>query len=230
MGGIGSVVLRPAMEGDKQTFDADKELAPVALIAKGSPVLMISTSLNIKSLKDLVALSRKQQITYGTPGTGSAMHLTGELMSQVADAPVVHVPYRGQAPAMNDLIAGSISFVFTDVSVALPYADFSKVSIIAVAGKERAPQLPNVPTTAELGYPGLVMENWYALYAPRDTPTPIVKQLSDAAIGAIELPEVKQTIEKMTGLIPLAGGSDALRQQARDDMARWLPIANRARK
>jgi tripartite-type tricarboxylate transporter receptor subunit TctC len=191
---------------------------------------MVNTALNIKSLKDLVALSRKQQVTYGTPGIGSAMHLTGELMSQVADAPVVHVPYRGQAPAMNDLIAGTISFVFTDVSVALPYADFDKVSIIAVAGKERAPQLPNVPTTAELGYPGLVMENWYALYAPRDTPAPVVKQLSDAAISAIDLPDIKQTIEKLTGLIPLAGGSDALRKQARDDMARWRPIADRARK
>jgi tripartite-type tricarboxylate transporter receptor subunit TctC len=229
MGGIGSMVLRPAFEGDRSAFDPQKELAPVALVAKGSPVLMISSSLGITSLKELIALAATQRITYGTPGTGSAMHLTGELMKQVTGAPVVHIPYRGQAPAMNDLLSGTISFVFTDVSVALPYADYDKVRTIAITGKERAPQLPNVPTTAELGYPDLLMENWYALYAPRDTPAPIIARLSDAVIAAIALPDVKQIIEKSTGLIPLGGGSEQLRKQTIADTTKWQPIAERAR-
>src|SRR5664279_82098 len=146
MGGIGSVVLRPAFEAERMKFNPQKELAPVALIAKESPVLMVNSSLNAKTLPELIALAKTSRITYGTPGVGTAMHLTGELMKQVTDVPMVHVPYRGQGAAFADLLGGTISLVFTDVSVALPYAKASRVHILAVAGKERSPLLPEVPT------------------------------------------------------------------------------------
>lgn len=230
MGGIGSVVLRPAFEAERMKFNPQKELAPVALIAKESPVLMVNSSLNAKTLPELIALAKTSRITYGTPGVGTAMHLTGELMKQVTDVPMVHVPYRGQGAAFADLLGGTISLVFTDVSVALPYAKDSRVHILAVAGKERSPLLPDVPTTAELGYPKLVMENWYAVYAPPSTPVPTIARLSEAINAAMALPEVKDVIGKTSGLIPLAGGPDALKNQTAEDNEKWQPIAARARR
>jgi tripartite-type tricarboxylate transporter receptor subunit TctC len=190
---------------------------------------MVSRSLNVKTLPELIALARNSRVTYGTPGIGTAMHLAGELMKQVTDIPLVHIPYRGQSAAFTDMLGGTISLVFTDVSVALPYAKDDKVLLLAVAGKERSPLLPDVPTTAELGYPKLVMENWYGLYAPRDTPAPIIARLSNAVQAAMALPEVKQVIGKTSGLIPLAGGAEALQKQTLEDNAKWQPIAARAR-
>ena len=230
MGGIGSVVLRPAFEAERLKFDPQKELAPVALVAKESPVLMVNSSLNVKTLPELIALAKTSRITYGTPGVGTAMHLTGELMKQVTGAPMVHIPYRGQGAAFADLLGGTISVVFTDVSVALPYAKDFRVRILAVAGKERSPRLPEVPTTTELGYSKLVMENWYAVYAPPSTPAPIIARLSEAIKDAMALSEVKDVIGKTSGLIPLAEGPDALKKQTAEDNEKWQPIAARARR
>ena len=151
-------------------------------------------------------------------------------MKQVTDVPMVHVPYRGQGAAFADLLGGTISLVFTDVSVALPYAKDPRVQILAVAGKERSPLLPDVPTTAELGYPKLVMENWYAVYAPPSTPAPIIARLSEAIKAAMALPEVKDVIGKTSGLIPLAGGPDALQKKTAEDNEKWQPIAAQARR
>jgi tripartite-type tricarboxylate transporter receptor subunit TctC len=225
MGGIGGVVLHPLVEGARMTFEPQKELAPVALVAKASPVLVVNASLDVKTLPDLIALARKTRMTYGSPGVGTAMHLTGELMKKVTGVSLVHVPYRGQGLVIADVVAGNINFSFNDVAVALPFANDNRVRIIAIAGKERAPQLPDIPTTAELGYPQLVMENWYALYAPRDTPAPIIARLTEAAQQAVALPDVRESISKTTGLIPLAEGPDALRKQMQDDTAKWQPIA-----
>ena len=225
MGGIGGVVLHPAVEGDKMSFNPQKELAPVALVAKASPVLIVNASLGVKTLPELIALAKKQPVTYGSPGVGSAMHLTGELMKQITGIPLTHVPYRGQGLVIADLVGGTINMAFNDVSVALPFAGDKRVRIIAVAGKERAPQLPDIPTTAELGFPQLVMENWYALYAPRETPAAIVARLADAVKQAMALSDVRQAISKTTGLIPLGTGPDSLRQQVAEDDARWQPIA-----
>ena len=193
-------------------------------------MLMVNSSLNVKTLPELIALAKTSRITYGTPGVGTAMHLTGELMKQVTGAPMVHIPYRGQGAAFADLLGGTISVVFTDVSVALPYAKDSRVRILAVAGKERSPRLPDVPTTAELGYPKLVMENWYAVYAPPSTPAPIIARLSEAIKDAMALSEVKDVIGKTSGLIPLAEGPDALKKQTAEDNEKWQPIAARARR
>lgn len=225
MGGIGGVVLHPATEGDKMTFKPQQDLAPVALVAKASPVLVVNASLGVKSLSDLIALAKTRQLTYGSPGVGTAMHLTGELMQQIAGIKLTHVPYRGQGLVIADVVGGTIDFSFNDVSVALPFAHDDRVRMIAVAGKERAPQMPDVPTTAEAGYPRLVMENWYAIYAPRDTPAPVIARLAEATKEAVNAPEVREAIGKTTGLIPLGTGPDALRRQMAEDNAKWQPIA-----
>jgi tripartite-type tricarboxylate transporter receptor subunit TctC len=229
LGGIGSVVLRSAFEGERSIFDAQRELQPVAIIAKESPVLIVSKHLNVSSLKDLVALSHQQQLTYGSPGVGSAMHLAGELFSQETGARMIHVPYKGQGNAFSDLLGGQISLVFTDVSVALPYAQDDRVRIVAIAGRERSRKLPNVPTMAELGFAKMVMENWYAIYAARGTPPALINKITDALRTAMALPQIRGPISETSGLTPIVEGPQELEKQTSEDNARWRPIAAKAR-
>ncbi|MCC6533157.1 MAG: tripartite tricarboxylate transporter substrate binding protein [Burkholderiales bacterium] len=228
MGGIGSMVLRAAVQGSKMPFDPHKDLAPVALIASASPVLVASRSINASSLSELVALAKSQTLSYGSAGVGSAMHLTGELMQQVAGIELLHVPHQGQGPALTALLGGHINFVFTDVSLALRHVASERLRMLAIAGRTRAPQLPAIPTTAESGLAGLVMENWYALYAPKDTPKPVLAKLTGAAIAAIQLPEIAQVIEKSTALVPIGADGDAVRVRMAEDTARWTPVVRKA--
>lgn len=228
MGGIGSMVLRAAIEGSKMPFDPQKDLVPVALIASASPVILASRSINVSSLTELVVLAKSRKLSYGSAGVGSAMHLAGELMQQVARVELLHVPHQGQGPALIALLGGHLNFVFTDVSLALRHVNSDRVTIIALAGLTRAPQLPNIPTTAEAGFPGLVMENWYALYAPRDTPKAALARLTAAAISAIQLPEIAQVIEKSTALVPIGADGDGVRARMSADTAKWTPIVQKA--
>ena len=216
MGGIGSVVLRSAFEGERSIFDAQKELQPVALIGKESPVLIASKHLNVSSLNDLVALSQQQQLTFGSPGVGSAMHLAGELFAQETGARMIHVPYKGQGGALSDLLGGQISMVFTDVSVALPYAQDDRVRIVAVAGRERSPKLPNVPTMVESGYPDLVFPIWYALFAPRDTPDEIANRLSSELQAMSKEPEFVEMLYKQGNIAEYVAPADVSAMVARD--------------
>ncbi len=229
MGGIGSVVLRSAFEGERSIFDAQRELQPVALIGKESPVLIAGKQLNVSSLKDLVALSQREQLTFGSPGVGSAMHLAGELFSQETGARMIHVPYKGQGGALSDLLGGQISMVFTDVSVALPYAQDDRVRIVAVAGRERSPKLPNVPTMVELGFDKIVMENWYAIYAARGTPPALIDKIAEALRTAMALPQIRGPLVETSGLRPIVEGPRELEKQTSEDNARWRPIAAKAR-
>ncbi len=229
MGGIGSVVLRPAFEGERSIFDAQRELQPVAIIGKESPVLIASKHLNVSSVKELVALSQKQQLTFGSPGVGSAMHLAGELFAQETGARMIHVPYKGQGNALTDVLGGQISFVFTDVSVALPYAQDDRVRIVAIAGRERSPKLPNVPTMAELGFAKIVMENWYAIYAARGTPPALIDKITEALRTAMALPQIRGPLIETSGLRPIVEGPQELERQTSEDNARWRPIAVKAR-
>ena len=230
MGGIGSVVLHPAFEGTRETFNPQEALAPVALVADGSPVLVVNAALGVKTLPELLALARKQQVTYGSPGVGSSMHFTGELLKEVAGVPLVHVAYRGQGIVMNDVLAGTINFAFLNLPVVIPLLHDSRVRILAIAAKKRAPQLPDVPTTGELGYPKVVMQNWYAIYAPHGTPAPIIEKLTKTIQQGMALPAIQNLITTTTGLVPLAEGPEELAKQTAEDIAKWKPIADGLRK
>ena len=229
LGGMGSVVLRSAFEGKRSVFDAQKELQPVAIIAKETPVLVVSARLNVSSVQELVALSKKDQLTYGSPGIGSAMHLASELFAQETGARLTHVPYKGQGAAFTDVLGGQISMVFTDVSVALPYAKDDRVRILAVAGHERSVRLPNVPTLVESGFPKMLVENWYAIYAPRGTPSDMVNKIVDALRTAMKLPQIRAPLVDMSGLTPIVEGPQELEKQTAEDNDRWGPIAAKAR-
>jgi tripartite-type tricarboxylate transporter receptor subunit TctC len=156
----------------KLPFNPDKDFAPIALVASVQIALMTNPSAPAKNVQELIALAKKKpgEITFGSSGNGSTNHLAGELFKSMAGIDIVHVPYRGAAPAMNDLIAGHIAMMFDNMPAVLAQAQNGAVRVVAVAGKERSAALPDVPTVAESDLPGFEAAAWFGLVAPAATP------------------------------------------------------------
>lgn len=223
MGGIGSTVMRTLILGDRMPFDTLEDIAPVSLVAKASQVLMVNSSLGVSSLEELVELSKTQRLTFGSAGAGSTAHLTGELFKLTADIDIVHVPYSGISEALNDLLFGNIDMIFSDTAIALPHRDNADITFILSASRERVAALPDLPTGAELGLPDLVMENWYGLFAPKETPAEVLEVITDAVDAALEKPELQERLAPM-GLTLVGGPGEILHQQMLQEMELWAPI------
>jgi tripartite-type tricarboxylate transporter receptor subunit TctC len=192
LGSIGPLTIAPHMM--KLPYDPFKDLAPVSGGVHFPNVLVVNANLGIKNLADYVAQAKKQpgSITYGSTGSGSASHLAGELFAQRAGVELTHVPYKGGAPAMQDLLGGRITGYFAAPPSALPQIEAGKVIPLATTGLTRPAYMPNIPTVAESGFPGFEAVNWYAFVAPAKTPVAIldrwnqeiVKVLNDAGVRA----------------------------------------------
>jgi tripartite-type tricarboxylate transporter receptor subunit TctC len=192
---------------EKVSYETLKDLQPITLVAKVPEMLVVATSVPANNMKELVALANSQpgKLNFASSGPGSLPHLAGELFKLTAKINIVHVPYRGAAPAVNDLLAQQVQMVFLDLPVLLPQIKAGKLKPIAVGAPQRVPSAPEVPTTAEAGMPNLLTENWYGMVAPAKTPPSIVAALNKAAVEAMKDPAV---IEKLSsqGAI-LAGDS-----------------------
>ena len=169
LGSIGPLTIAPHMM--KVPYDPFKDLAPVSGGVHFPNVLVVNAGSGIKTLADFVAAARKQPgaVTYASTGSGSASHLTGELFAQQIKAEMVHVPYRGGAPAMQDLLANRFTGYFAAPPTALPHIESGKLTPLATTGLVRPAYMPNIPTVAEAGYPGFEALNWYAFVAPRSS-------------------------------------------------------------
>lgn len=191
-----SYVVNPSLYA-KNPYDPFKDFAPVTLAAASPNILVVHSDFPAKSVKDLVDLIKKNpgKYNYAMPGTGTTPHLAGELFKLTAKINIVHVPYRGAAPAVNDLLAQQVQMVFLDLPVLLPQIKAGKLKPIAVGAPQRVPSAPDVPTTAEAGMPNLLTENWYGMVAPAKTPPNIVAVLNKAAVEAMKDPAV---IEKLS--------------------------------
>ena len=189
----GALVINPSME--KVAYDTLKDLQPITLVAKVPEMLVVATSVPATDMKELVALARAQpgKLNFASSGPGSLPHLAGELLKLTAKIDIVHVPYRGAAPAVNDLLGQQVQMAFLDLPVLLPQIKAGALRGIAIGAPERAPTM-DVPTTAELGMPDLVTENWYGMFAPAGTPAAAVATLNRAAIEAMRDPDVKEKL------------------------------------
>ena len=183
----------------KPLYNAVTDFAPVALIAEVPIVIIARPDFPANNLKDFVAYAKANQakMQYGSAGAGSATHLGCVVADSAMGTKIVHVPYKGTGPAMQDLIGGRIDFLCEIVSTAKPQVDGGKVKAIAMMTKTRSPVLPNVPTGAEQGMQNFEAYTWNAIFAPKDTPADIVKKLNDAAVQAMNTPAVK---DRLTGL------------------------------
>jgi tripartite-type tricarboxylate transporter receptor subunit TctC len=175
-------------------FDPAKAFAPVALIASVPIVLAVHPSLGVKNVSELIALAKAKpgSINFGSSGNGTTNHLAGELLKSMTGINIVHVPYKGAAPAMNDLISGQIPMMFDNIPAVLPQVQGKTINAIAVAGAKRATALPDVPTVAESGVPGFEASAWFGLVAPAKTPPRVLELLQGKVEAVLRLPDVQK--------------------------------------
>jgi tripartite-type tricarboxylate transporter receptor subunit TctC len=190
----GALAISPSME--KVAYDTRKDLAPVTLIATVPEMLVVAANVPVHDMKELIGLARAQpgKLNFASSGPGSLPHLAGELLKLTARIDIVHVPYRGAAPAVNDLLGQQVQMAFLDLPVLLPQIQAGKLRGIAMGSPQRAPTAMEVPTTAEAGMPDLRVENWYGMVAPAGTPPAIVAALNRIATEAMRDPAVKQKL------------------------------------
>ena len=188
---------------EKVAYDTLKDLQPVTLVAKVPEMLVVATSVPASNMKELVTLAKAQpgKLNFASSGPGSMPHLAGELFKLTAKIDMTHVPYKGAAPAVNDLLGQQVQMVFLDLPVLLPQINAGKLRPIAVGAPERVPSAPDVPTTAEVGMPDLLTENWYGMVAPAHTPPKIVAILNKAAVEAIKDSEVKEKLASQGAIL-----------------------------
>jgi tripartite-type tricarboxylate transporter receptor subunit TctC len=189
-----SLAISPSME--KVAYDARKDFAPVTLVVTVPEMLVVASNVPAKSMDELVALAKAQpgKLNFASAGVGGLPHLAGELLKLTAKIDIVHVPYRGAAPAINDLLGQQVQMTFLDLPVILPHIKAGTLRPIALGAAQRAPTAPDVPTTAEVGMPDLLIENWYGMIAPAKTPEKIVATLNRIANEAMADPGVKQKL------------------------------------
>jgi tripartite-type tricarboxylate transporter receptor subunit TctC len=190
----GALAISPNME--KVAYDPMKDLQAITMVATVPEMLVVASSVPAKNMSELVALAKAQpgKLNFASSGPGSLPHLAGDLLKQTAKIDIVHVPYRGAAPAVNDLLGEQVQMVFLDLPIILPQVESGKLKPIAIGSPERAPTARDVPTTAEAGMPELKIENWYGLVAPAGTPAAIVATLNKAATEAMRDPQVKEKL------------------------------------
>jgi len=205
----------------KLPFDPATAFAPVALIASVPIVLVVNPSVPAKNVRELITLAKAKPGTmnFGSSGIGSTNHLAGELLKSMAGIDIVHVPYRGAAPAMNDLLAGQIPFMFDNMPAVLPQVQGKAINAIAVAGAKRADALPDVPTVAET-IPGFEASSWFGLVAPSKTPQPALAKLSGELETILKMPDVKKRLAEL-GAEPGTVFGDAFGQFMTDETAKW---------
>src|SRR3954470_5973956 len=183
-------------------FDPNKDLALITTVVKVPEVVVAHPSLGVSTLTDLLARAKAApgKITYGSAGAGGITHLAGELLKAEAGIDIVHVPYKGAAPAVADLLGGQVQMGIFDVPVVLPHIKSGKLKALAVTTAQRVPTLPEVPTTGELGYPKVISDNWYGLVAPAGTPAEVLKRIHIAAVGALRTGALEEQFAKVGGM------------------------------
>ncbi len=181
----------------KLPYSNDRDLVPVAYVGAVPNVLVVNKDLGLNTVSDLVALVRKQpgKVNFASSGAGSTQHIAGELFREAAQAEITHVPYRGSAPALVDLMGGSVQMSFDTMASVLPHIKAGKVKALAVASAKRSPQLPDVPTTAEAGLKNVEMSAWYGVYMPASTPKAVQDKVHDEVTKIIQMPDVKARLE-----------------------------------
>lgn len=225
LGTIASHAINPAMKS-KMPYDASKDFAHIALLGSISNVLLVGTDQPYKTVKDVIAAAKAKpdSIAFASAGQGSSQHMSGELFKLLAGADLAHVPYKGSAPAIQDLIGNQIPSSFETVTVALPHIQAGKVRALAVTSAQRSAALPNVPTMQEAGVPGFDVSSWQAMYAPAGTPAAIVTRLNSEIEKILVMPEVKARLDTL-GLVhnPLTPAQFA--DFNRQEIAKWTRVA-----
>jgi tripartite-type tricarboxylate transporter receptor subunit TctC len=219
----GALAISPTME--KVAYDPLKDLQAVTLVAKVPEMLVVATDVPAKNMAELVALAKAKpgKLNFASSGPGSLPHLAGELLKLTAKIDIVHVPYRGAAPALNDLLGQQVQMVFLDLPILLPQIKSGGLRAIALGAAERAPTATDVPTTTEAGLPEVQAENWYGLVAPAGTPQPIVAKLNQIASEAMRDPAVKEKLA-VQGAELIGDSPEHFHAFLESELTRWAKV------
>jgi tripartite-type tricarboxylate transporter receptor subunit TctC len=229
MGTTGTQTINPAVNA-KLAYDSLQDFAPVSNFAASPFVLVVHTSLPARTVPALIALAKEQpgKLHYASFGAGSSAHMTGEMFRTRAGVDIVHVPYKGAAPALADLVGGHVSMMFTLLPSVVPQVKSGALRAIAIAAERRDPALPDVPTFAEAGLPGFFSDSWYGIFAPAGTPKPIISKLNAEIQRVLALPDVKQRLA-LEGAEAMGNTPEEFESQVRRDMLHWAKVAREAK-
>jgi tripartite-type tricarboxylate transporter receptor subunit TctC len=220
---LGALAINQSME--KVPYETLKDLAPVTLVVTVPEMLVVASNVPATNMSELVALAKAQpgKLNFASTGPGSLPHLAGELLKLTANIDIAHVPYRGAAPAINDLLGQQVQMTFLDLPAILPHIRSGTLKPIALGTDARAPTAPDVPTTFELGMPALRIENWYGMVAPAATPPAIIAALNKITTTALADPNVKEKLAEQ-GLTTVGNSPEQFRDYITSETAKWAKV------
>ena len=220
----GIQAINPALYS-KMGFDPNKDFAPVVPLVALNNVLVANPSFKVGSVKELIAMAKAQpgKITYASSGSGTSIHMSAELFKYMTGVDMLHIPYKGSAPAITDLMGGQVNIMFDNIPSSLPHIKGGKLHAIATTGAKRDPALPDLPTIAEAGVPGYEAGVWFGLVVPTGTPKDIVMKVNAAGVKAAATPEF---VKRMTdlGYLIIPGSPEHMAQMLKEEVARWTPV------
>ncbi len=220
LGGVGSHAVNPNLHA-RLPYDPIKDFAPITLIASAPSVLVVHLSVPADTIREFVALARARpgKLNYASNGNGSSAHLAAVMYESMAGVDMVHVPYKGLAPALADLLSGEVQLMFSSMVAIVPHIKAGKLRALAVTGKKRSPLLPEVPTIAESGLPGYEAGSWYGILAPAGTPRDIVLKLNAEIVKVLKRPEVRERLAN-EGAEPIGGTPEEFAAHVKAELAR----------
>ena len=227
--GTASVVAINMVTHAKLPYDTLRDFQALTPIMTTTTILVVHPSVPVKTLKELVAIAKARpgQVTLGSAGTGGTLHLPIEMLMRSANVKVTHVPYKGAAPAVVDVVGGQLTGMFVDLPVISPHIKAGRVKPLAVASPNRSPYFPEVPTTKEAGYNDVELQNYYALFLPAKTPRDVVAKLHDAVVKSVNTPAVREKLVE-AGSDPLTMTPDEFTKFLRADIEKWARVVKAA--
>jgi tripartite-type tricarboxylate transporter receptor subunit TctC len=224
LGTVSSHAINPALNA-KLPFDPVKDFTPLSLVASIPFAMIVHPSVPARSVQEFVALAKAKpgQLNYSSAGNGTSNHLAGELLKSMAGIDLVHVPYKGSAPALNDLIAGQVSLMFDLVLTAAPHIKSGAVRGLAVTGTQRSAVLPELPTVAETGLPGYEVSAWFGIFAPAGVPQAVAKRLNAEFVKVMQQPDLKQRLASL-GADPLTSTPEEFSTYLRSEIDKWAKV------
>ena len=224
MGTIGTHAINPTLY-QRIPYDSIKDFAAIAFVADADTVLVVNPAVPARSVPDLIALAKSKAdgVTFASAGAGTTSHLAGELFKSAAGVPLIHVPYKGNAPAMTDLVGGQVMLSFATLQTALPHINGQKLVALATLGSARSPALPDVPTLAQAGLDGIEVRNWTGLFAPAGTPPAVLAKLATEVDSVMRTQEVQEKLRN-EGLSYTAMGPAAFGEFVAAEARRWSKV------
>lgn len=224
LGQTSNLTITPALQ-EKLSYNTRKDFAPVALVASSPVVIIVPTNSKFKTLSDLIEYARANpgKVNSASPGNGTVAHLASELLQLTANFKTQHIPYKGFSAALNDLLGGQVDIFMGSVTTALPQIQAGALRALAVTSAQRSPQLPDVPTIAESGYPGFDAVTWFGVVAPAGTPGDVIADLNQKINAALKSNEYSQRLQAQ-GAVPLGGTPEQFKQVIDRDLTMWAKV------